>query len=635
MSNLQTALGTVTYTDSAYTNTTGNGTYDGTKTKNVGENAQLSVTNVTVGKELSKNYKIDTIVNGVANITPATLTLTPKNISKIYGDAAGVKNAEDYDVTGYVNDDMTGTISGTGSYSTSALLSDSKTNDVGKYDISLDATGMTTTNKNYTLTGATKTQGVELTPASLTLKANDVVLEYGTKEADLIAVTPYGYTHSDLKNGDTIDNVLTDPVLYKDNAYKDAVAGTYTAIYTQDAGTTGLKQEITNYTNGQKLRNYTLVVDSGNVTINKATLTLTTRDADDMTYGQTDSFKPKGYDLTGFKYDQDTADNQVTGTATYSTGAIISDGKGGTKTADAYDTTGTTQNVYDVTYTGGLNSTNYNIVVADDKGSVKIKKADLVVTAGPVSMTYGQQEGNGVSSQYDYSSTPAVNGDKLDDILGTVTYKNSAYTEYTGGVGTKTGNVADGPYKLHITNDYSSVQNYNVTKNDGTVTMGKATLHVTPDGKTIPVGDPVGPLTGKVTGWTNGDDTKGYVPDYTAHVTDTNVPGAYDITGSFTYPDVNGNYDVDVTPGSLIIQGLAPADKKTYDDAKTSVSVHLGNGGRRSDDYTINIKNVEADSLNVGSTLQSTEERKETKEKSGEKRTVDNTTGVNALTINM
>jgi filamentous hemagglutinin family protein len=122
-------------------------------------------------------------VPGTLTISPASLTLSASNTSRIYGDANPVF-AVSY--SGFVNGDTSAVISGLNATSTATPASS-----VGNYPISLSGASAA----NYTISYSPATLAV--TPAPLAVKMDDQTRAYGD------ANPAFTYSVSGLKNGDT------------------------------------------------------------------------------------------------------------------------------------------------------------------------------------------------------------------------------------------------------------------------------------------------------------------------------------------------------------------------------------------------------------------------------------------------
>ena len=148
----------------------------------------------TIGKgsvAANTNYAL-TFFNGTLRVTPAALTVTPDNLTKVYGAAVPPRT---FTVSGLKNSDTAAQVLG-GSLSTTATAASR----VGSYPITRGS--LSVTNNNYTLTvlsGAV----VTVTPAPLSVKADNQSKVYGSANPTL-TVTATG-----LVNGDTTSSALS------------------------------------------------------------------------------------------------------------------------------------------------------------------------------------------------------------------------------------------------------------------------------------------------------------------------------------------------------------------------------------------------------------------------------------------
>ena len=332
-------------------------------------------------------------------IAQASLTVTADAVSKTYGEADPTLT---YTVTGLVNGDTeAGVLTG--------ALTRAEGNNVGTYAISQ---GTLAASSNYKLdfTGANLT----INKATLTVTADAVSKTYGEADPTLT------YKVTGLVNGDTADDVVSG--ILSRNAGEDV--GTY-------AITPG---------NITVSSNYTLAFAGANLTINKATITISNIAAADREYnGET------GADVT---FDQsgivagDEAKVALAVTGTFADKNAAAD-----KTVSlVWSLTGEAAGNYELS--GNLTETTADITA---------KK--ITVTAADVTATYGQ----------DYTLTH--NGVLLgsDTFTGALEVKNAAYsTANKLKVGTYT--IGQG--------DLSAGSNYEISFVEGTLNVNKADLTV-------------------------------------------------------------------------------------------------------------------------------------------------------------
>jgi uncharacterized protein (TIGR03437 family) len=189
-----------------------------------------------LGTLAAVNYSF-TFAPGTLSITPATLTVTANNQSKVYGAALPTLTAT---ITGFVNNDTVGVVSGSASVTTTATAS----SPVATYPITA-ALG-TLTAVNYTFTFAPGT--LSITPATLTVTANNQTKTYGALLPTLTA------TITGFVNGDTIAVVTGSAAL--------ATTGTATSVPSTYPITAALGTLAAS--------NYTFTFVAGSLTVNKA-----------------------------------------------------------------------------------------------------------------------------------------------------------------------------------------------------------------------------------------------------------------------------------------------------------------------------------------------------------------------------
>ncbi|WP_443943474.1 MBG domain-containing protein [Pedobacter sp. AW1-32] len=359
----------------------------------------------------STNYAI-AYANGSLTITPATLTVTANNATKVY-DATAFTGENGLTYAGFATGDnasnsLTGTIAFAGTAQSAK--------NVGTYTIV--PSGLVST--NYAIAYANGS--LSITPATLTVTANNA-----TKVYDATAFTGgNGLTYDGFATGDNASNSLTGTIAFAGTAQSAKNVGTYTII-----------------PSGLVSTNYAVTYTNGSLSITKAALTVTANNA------------TKVYDATAF-----TGGNGLT-YAGFATGDNASNSLSGTIAF-----AGTAQSAKNVgTYTiipSGLTSTNYAIAYAN--GSLSITPATLTVTAKNASKTY---DGAAFTGGNGLSYNGFVNGDNaLNSLTGTVTFTGTAQLAKNVGVYT-------------IIPGGLSAANYAITYVNGSLTIGKAVLTIT------------------------------------------------------------------------------------------------------------------------------------------------------------
>jgi hypothetical protein len=307
-------------------------------------NASSSVGSYPInGSGLTANNGNYTFVQDPGNataltITQATLTVTPSNISKVYGTVAtltgtitGQKNGETFTAT-YVSD---------GAAATAPVSGNPYLITVGT------VTGPTIA--NYTLVKNTGT--LTVTTAQLTIKANNISKEYGTIYAFDTTTPSTDFSVTGLVGSDTVTSVT----LTSTGAAGTALAGQY--LITPSAAL------------GTGLSNYTIIYING-------TLTIFQREGRVAYIGQT-LFVTSGASattaqvtLTASVVDPDTSSLGSVGNATVTftdllTGKVLASGVKVTPVANSGTNTGTANTIVTLS-TGQYGSQEYLIEVKLD-----------------------------------------------------------------------------------------------------------------------------------------------------------------------------------------------------------------------------------------------------------------------------
>lgn len=207
---------------------------------------------------------------------------------------------------------------------------------------------------------------------------------------------------------------------------------------------------------------------------------------------------------------------------------------------------------------------NYEITTTTLTGNSYVGKAKLTININDVTMTYGDKEST-ISNQYGYTvNNGLVNGDSLEDVIADMNYNNTAYN--TDGT---TKNVIDGKYALQdkdVTGG-SKYGNYEITINDGEVTMGKAQLVVDINNVDMTYGDKESTISNQYgytvnNGLVNEDSLKDVIADMTYENTAYNADGTTKdvIDGKYALENKDitvggkyGNYEVTINNGTVMM----------------------------------------------------------------------------------
>jgi hypothetical protein len=508
---------------------------------------------ITASGGSASNYTL-TYVNGTLTINKATLLITASNASMTYGGTVPSLGAS---YTGFVNGDGAANLTTAPSISTTATSA----SPAGTYPI----TASGAVDPNYTITYQAGTMTVN--PATLTITANNASKTYG---ASLPAL---GVTYAGFVNGDAASNLTTAPTVTT-TATAASPVGTYpvTASGAVDA-------------------NYTISYHAGTLTVGKAVLTVTA-DSKSMSLGGP----------------------LPTLTVSY-VGFVNGDGPSSLTTQPTAMTTATATSpsgTYSITAGGGV-SGNYTFSYVN--GTLSVGKAILIITANSATIPYGGTFPNltisysgfvngddasslttqpslsfGASANSPvgtYAITPSgavdpnytiqyVSGTlSITPVPLTIKANNASKTyganipaltaTYTGFVnGDNASNLptpptltttatASSPIGTYPTSASGAVDpNYIISYQAGTLTIGKATLTVTADNKSMPLGGPVPPLTLSYAGFVNGDNVSSLTTQPTATTTATagSAAGVYPIIPG---GGVSANYNFTYVNGSLAV----------------------------------------------------------------------------------
>ena len=286
---------------------------------------------IAVSGAVDANYSI-TYAGGTLTVTPATLSVTANNASKVYGTS---NPALSDTITGYVNGDGSSVVSGSASLTTTAVAGSG----VGGYTITAAAGSLSASNYSFSFVNGT----LMVTPATLTVRTNDASKVYGAANP-AFSDTITGYV-----NGDT-SAVLSGTAGLTTTATSGSGVGSYTITAAAGSLSAG---------------NYSFSFVNGASTVTRAALTITAN-------GQN---KVYGSSLPAL-------------TASYS-GFVNGDTSASLTTAPTLTTTATAASPvgsYGIAVSGAVDA-NYSISYVG--GTLMVVPATLTVTANDASKVYG------------------------------------------------------------------------------------------------------------------------------------------------------------------------------------------------------------------------------------------------------
>jgi hypothetical protein len=342
---------------------------------------------------------------------------------------------------------------------------------VGTYSITATLGTLTAVNYSFSLVNGT----LQVQKAVLTITAQDAAMTYG----QIPPILSYGA--SGFVNGDTCATSL-----------KGAPSLTATASSRTKPGNVAITAGMGTLSSA----NYSFAFKNATLIIGKALLAVKTRAAV-MSYGAT--LPVLSYDLSGFVNGDSTS--TVSGAPAYTTTANQMSPVGGYAIVGAL---------------GTLASSMYNFQISG--GTLTVTKAVLTVSGTAISMTYG-----GASPKTSYTTSGFMNGETSAVISGVPSIATQASSTSSAGV-----------YAITVSVALLSAKNYTFTAVNGSVTVNRASLMVTPDALTMTYGDVRPSLTYGISGFVNGDGS-GVVsgaPALKCSAVTGSPLGIYPITGS-------------------------------------------------------------------------------------------------------
>ena len=472
-----------------------------TKTNDVGDY------DITTSVNALKNYDVKTNTANL-HINKAALVVNTEDKTTTYGT---VDKAFTSDIKGLTNGDDKSIVNLT--YATDGYLSDTKTNDVGDYDITTSVNDL----KNYDVT--TNTANLHIKQADLTIQIGNASTVYGTKFDE----SQYGYSYaSGITNGDT--EATLDAALGGMNYTNDAALDGTNGKWTKDVGDYALKGEGVN-----GLKNYKVTYLDGTATVTPLNITednvndFITNATYTTVYGSKADFGQAVF--TGVNGDG-TRELSITGSS------ALTGNTEGVITKDA------AENAYNtVVALDGLSEQDKKNYGLEDTSSftfdnsATVEKAELTVSRKGIETVYGTvKKDPGDMTTY----TTLVNGDKNDIVIDNGNY-GTAYNDDL----TKTNNVGKYDYKATLNSASDVLRNYNV------IDKGTNYVNITP--YTITDQEVV-----------NLDGSPLYTTKY----------GQKDAFGTATFTGVNGDgtYELAITDSSAL--ATAGAGKVTQDVGK-------------------------------------------------------------------
>jgi hypothetical protein len=452
----------------------------------------------TEGSLASSNYQFS-FVPGALNVTKATLSVTA-NYTRTYGTANPTLNAN---ITGFANGQSLATSGVTGSASCTTAAVNTSPVSGSPYPITCTAGDLAAANYDFTYLAGSLT----VSKAALSVTTNNTSRSYGEDNPGFSA-TVTGYV-----NGEdaTSAGITGTPAFTTTATASSAASATPYRIYP---------------VGGLSAANYSFAYVSGNLTIDRATLTVTANN-NSRVYGAVEpSFDAA---ISGYVNGENQSTAGVTGAPSCTTTAGPSSAVAGSPYPIACAE-------------GSLSSTNYQFTFVP--GNLTVTKATLSVTAN-ITRTYGSD-----NPSLDASITGFANGQSLatSGVTGSANCTTAAV---------KSSPVSGSPYLVTCTAGDLAAANYDFTYLAGRLTVSRAALSVTALDKSRLYGQDNPAFGATVTGFVNNEDSTSAgitgTPAFTTTATSSSsVSGSpYRIypSGAFTA----ANYDFRFVPGNLTV----------------------------------------------------------------------------------
>jgi len=368
-------------------------------------------------------------VDGEMTVSPAALTITADDQTKVYGQTFTFAGTE-FTSTGLQNGETIGsvTLTSSGSAATADVAG-------SPYAIAASApVGGTFDTANYDITFVDGE--MEVTRAALTITADDQTKVYG----QTFTFLGTEFTSTGLQNGETIGSVTLT------SSGAAATAGVASSPYAIAASAPVGGTFDT--------ANYDITFVDGEMEVTRAALTIT---ADDQTkvYGQTFTFVGTEFTSTGLQNGESIGSVTLT-----SSGSAATAGVAGSPYAIAAS----------APVGGTFDTANYDITFVD--GELEVTRAALTITADDQTKVYGQTL---TFLGTEFTSTGLQNGESI----GSVTLTSSGSAATAG--------VAGSPYAIAASAPVGGTfdtANYDITFVDGELEVTRAALAITADDQT-------------------------------------------------------------------------------------------------------------------------------------------------------
>ena len=444
--------------------------------------SQVSNYTITAGGAADPNYTIS-YVSGTLTVTPAPLTITANNPSKLYGATLPSLTAS---YAGFVNGDTPASLTTAPTLATTATAA----SHVSGNPYTVSASGAVDPDYTFSYVAGTLT----VTPVPLTITANNQSKLYGA------ALPNFSASYSGFVNGDTSASLTTGPTFTTTATAASHVAGNPYAISAA----------------GAVDADYSISYVAGALTITPAPLTITANNQTKL-YGAALPSLTASY--AGF-VNGDSPTSLSTGPTLSTTATAASHVAGSPYTISA---TGAVDADYSISYVAG---------------ALTVTPAPLTVTANNQTMLYGAALPT-LSASY----AGFVNGDSSASLTTAPTLTTTA---------TAASHVAGNPYTISATGAVDA--DYSISYVAGALTVTPAPLTVTANIQSKLYGAALPNFSASYSGFVNGDTSASLT---TAPTLTTTATAASHVAGNpYTISAagaVDADYSISYVTGALTV----------------------------------------------------------------------------------
>jgi mucin-19 len=467
-------------------------------------------------------------------VSPAPLTITANNRTKVYGQAITFSGTE-FTAAGLVNGDIANNVTLTSSGATAAASVG------GSPYIIVPTAAVGSGLANYVITYVPGALAVS--PAALSVTANNRAKVYG----QTATFSGTEFTTGGLANGDTVTSVTLSSA---GAVASSAIGGSAYAIVPSAAS-------------GSGLANYTISYVNGLLTISPAGLTVTANNRA-KTYGQTVVFAGTEFVAAGLLNGDTVASVTLTSSGSPASAVVA----------------GSPYNIVPSVATGsGL----ANYTISYNSGTLTVSPAPLSITANNQSKTYGQSIAFGETA---FAAIGLLNNDSVNGVTLTSVGAGAAAT------------VSGSPYSVSVSvATGSGLGNYSIVYVNASLTVNPAGLTITANNRSKTYGQTVS-FAGTefaAAGLQNGDAVASVTLACSGAAGSATVASSpYSIVPSGAVGSGLGNYTIAYANGTLTVNPAALTvtannRSKTYGQSVTFAGTEFATAGLQNGDTVTSV----------------------------------------------